>query len=119
MNGYAISQRRWNSFSPQEQQRLQQAFNRFSDQLWGYAQAIQQQAERCISGGPCRGQPHHRLILVPPNPADRQLLRQLSRTLVLPSWAARCERIHPGCRQDWDQKLAPIVGVDLDLPARP
>jgi hypothetical protein len=28
---------------------------------------------------------------------------------VLPEWGERCEKIHPGCRQTWQEKLSPYI----------
>lgn len=108
-NGYAISLRRWNSFTPAEQQRLQMAFTDFSDSLWRYSADLKHASEQCITGGPCQGQRPHQLVAVPVRAADVALLQRLSSQIVLPSWSDRCNRIHPDCRQLWNQKVAPIL----------
>lgn len=118
-NGYAISLRKWQTLSADEQQRLEHSFKAFSEQLWRYSQTLQQQAESCISGGPCNGQPSRRLVKVPVSNNDVLLLKQLSRQIVLPSWSIRCERKHPGCRQRWEQTVAPIVADKAVATPRP
>ena len=117
-NGYAISLRRWNSFSKAEQQRLQKSFTQFSDRLWRYSADLDISSEQCITGGPCQGQKRHQLIPVPVSAADVDLLQQVSSEIVLPRWSARCNRIHPDCRQLWDQKVAPIVGFPRQSPGK-
>lgn len=111
-NGYAISLAKWKSLQPREQERLQKAFRSFSETLWRYSEALQQESERCILGGPCRQLPPSDLRQVPVSRQDIQLLHRLSREVVLPSWSARCEAHRPGCRRTWDQILAPVTGFD-------
>lgn len=110
-NGYVISLRQWNSLSPAEQGRLQQSFDRFCAHLWRYSEDLQRASEQCITGGPCQGQRRHRLQRVAVSSSDVALLRRLSHEIVLPSWSARCNRIHPDCRRQWDQALAPIMAL--------
>ena len=108
-NGYAISMRRWASLSADEQARLEKAFQRFNARLWNYSQTLQRQSEACIVGGPCRNLKSQQLTRVEPRAEDVRLLQDLSRRIVLPSWSARCERRHPGCRQEWERKVAPVL----------
>lgn len=108
-NGYAISLKKWRALSAAEQERLTQAFQAFSIKLWRYSEALQQESERCIIGGPCRLLRRHRLTPVEVKSEDIQLLQDLSRQAVLPSWSARCEQQHPGCRREWEQKVIPVV----------
>lgn len=108
-NGYVISLKKWQALSPQEQQRLAQAFKAFSVHLWRYSENLQQESERCILGGPCQLLRPHRLTRVPVAPKDVALLQELSRTIVLPSWSQRCERQHPGCRRDWDLAVGQVT----------
>lgn len=110
-NGYVISLRKWQALSPREQQRLMRAFRSFSGGLWHYSEALQQEAERCIVGGPCQQLPAHRLTMVPATPQDVRMLQNLSRRIVLPSWSARCERIHSGCRAEWERTVLPSLGI--------
>lgn len=108
-NGYAISMKRWTSLSSHERQRLTQAFEAFSERLWSYSEHLEQVSEACITGEHCSILPPQRLVLVQPSRHDIQLLQNLSRQVVLPRWSERCERQHPGCRREWDLKVAPIT----------
>lgn len=108
-NGYAISLKRWQSLSPDQRQRLETAFRQYNDRLWRYSQTLQKQSEACIIGGSCQLLPSQRLIRVEPSREDVRLLQEISRRIVLPSWSERCERRHPGCRQDWQRRVAPLT----------
>lgn len=109
-NGYAISLKKWHALSHRERERLAEAFRTFSLKLWRYSEDLQKASEDCIVGRPCRPllQPH-RLIQVEVTNKDIQLLKDLSRKSVLPGWFSRCEQKHPGCRPEWEQKLAPVA----------
>lgn len=117
-NGYAISLKRWNSLSARERQRLSAAFAAFSESLWGYSENLQRESEACITGGPCRILAAQKLMPVRPSPEDVALLQQLSRQVVLPRWSKRCEQSHPGCRREWDQKVATITDPLSSGPRR-
>ena len=108
-NGYAISLRVWNSLSPTEQQRLQSNFDHFTNKLWDYSEELNRTSTQCITGLPCQGQKQHKLVPVSVSANEIALIKQLSLQTVLPSWSARCNQIHPDCRQQWDEKVAPIV----------
>ena len=109
-NGYAISLKRWSSLSAREQARLEQAFQTFNAHLWRYAEDLQHKSEACITGQPsCQSLPRQKLLLVQPSRPDVQLLEELSKRVVLPRWSAGCDRVHPGCRREWDEKIAPIT----------
>jgi TRAP-type C4-dicarboxylate transport system substrate-binding protein len=118
-NGYAISWKRWSSLSPDEQRRLTAAFQAFSEKLWRFSENLQRESEACITGKQCRILPPQQLTLVQPSPQDVQLLQELSRRVVLPQWSARCEQQHPGCRREWEQKVAPITDVSRHNAQRP
>lgn len=118
-NGYAISLRKWNTLSAEEQKRLQRAFQVYSDSLWRYSQDLQRESEQCITGGPCARLASRRLVPVPVTSSDVALLRELSRRIVLPTWSARCNRQHHGCELLWNQKVASIVSFNEPRRAQP
>lgn len=118
-NGYAISLKRWNSLSAQEQQKLSAAFQAFEDKLWAYSENLEQESEACITGGRCRILAAQKLVHVKPSQGDVALLQQLSRQVVLPRWSKRCEQQHPGCRREWDKTVAPITAPSSSEPPQP
>jgi TRAP-type C4-dicarboxylate transport system substrate-binding protein len=118
-NGYAISLKRWNSLSAQEQQKLSAAFQAFEDKLWAYSENLEQESETCITGGRCRILAAQKLVHVKPSQGDVALLQKLSRQVVLPRWSKRCEQQHPGCRREWDKTVAPITAPSSSEPPQP
>ena len=109
LNGYAISLRKWNSLSTQQQRILMTAFNAYLDDLWRYSELLQADVISCNTGGPCKwGKPYH-LQLVQPSPHDVWLLRDILLRKVVPSWGETCDRVRPGCLQEWRRKVGPLV----------
>jgi TRAP-type C4-dicarboxylate transport system substrate-binding protein len=105
LNGYAISLKKWNELSGQEQTRLQSAFDAYQDDLWRFSRETHKDASDCNIGHTCKfGVPTH-MTLVNPSKADMEKLRDIMRTQLIPEWSAKCEKVHPGCRQDWMEKV--------------
>lgn len=110
LNGYAISRKTWNRFSPAEQAGIQRAFDTYVDALWGFAATLHRDASNCIVGRSCPTGTPYRLTLAEPSPQDFARLSQVARTHVLPHWATRCEQVHPGCSNEWREEVLPVVG---------
>ena len=111
LNGYAISKSKWNSLSPIQQRILTQAFDSYIADLWRYSEALQLDANSCNSGGPCRRGRPYRLRMMKASQPDILWLRDLTLRRDLPAWGRSCERIHPGCMQEWQQTIGRLLLV--------
>lgn len=109
LNGYAISLKKWNEFSNQEQRRLQAAFDEYLEALWTFSEMTHQDASSCIIGQTCQWGIPDDMMLVEPVQPDRQRLRNLMMSTLLPEWSETCEQRHPGCRQEWIDKVLAIT----------
>jgi TRAP-type C4-dicarboxylate transport system substrate-binding protein len=109
INGYVITLKKWNSLSPQQRNQLLKAFRDFEKRQWLFSEKLQEEARICTSGGPCRRLRPTRLTRVDPSEQDQKKLLALSWKTVVPRWAVRCERAHPGCAQEWRRKIAPLI----------
>ena len=107
LNGYDIALKKWNQLSPKEQEILQRAFDAYVEDLWRFSQETHQDASDCIIGHPCRNGNPYQLMLVEPSPEDISVVKEISQTRVLPEWAEKCEKVHPGCQQEWEEKVLP------------
>lgn len=105
LNGYAIALKKWNQFSAKEQNILQAAFDAYLDDLWRFSQTIHQDASDCSIGRACRNGTPYQLTLVEPSERDVQIFKQIAQSRVLPEWAEKCEKVHPGCRQEWEENV--------------
>ena len=107
LNGYAISLKKWRQLSAKEQEILQGTFDAYLDDLWRFSEQTHQDAADCIIGRPCRNGTPYQLTLVEPSPEDARIFKETARAQVQPEWAAKCEQVHPGCRQEWEEKVLP------------
>ena len=105
LNGYAISLAKWNAFTPEQQRILAKAFDDHVSDFWATSRRLQADVGRCHAGGSCGPWKPYRLQRVEPSPADIALLRQIMQRKLWPAWAVACDRVHPGCSRDWQEKL--------------
>lgn len=110
-NGYVISNQKWNSLSPGQQRRLRKAFEAQIDSMWAYSERRQQEAEACLTRGPCRSHPPRQQQPVPVQPVGMRRLEAISRQVALPRWQDRCDRVHTGCSHDWATTVGPLTAL--------
>lgn len=116
INGYAINLQLWNRMSPGQQVRLAQAFRLHTETIWQEVERIQEKAIACHTGGPCRDGVVHQLMESKPSARDYQLLHQSFERTTFKDWAERCDRVHPGCSEDWKRHIAPILKLAAAHP---
>ena len=106
LNGYAISLRKWNALSRQQQSKLQGTFDTYLRTLWQFSKELHIDAAKCNTGGHCKYGTPYQGASASVSAKDIQLSRQIMIRTVLPEWGKRCEKVHPGCLAIWQQKLA-------------
>ncbi len=116
LNGYVINRNLWERLSRKQQELLERAFREHIDRIWAYAQQVHDEASACIVGRPCALSEAHRLSEVRPVAGDYQRMRELLETTTLKDWASRCDRVHPGCADDWRARVAPILRAKGNRP---
>ncbi|MCE9632387.1 MAG: TRAP transporter substrate-binding protein DctP [Planctomycetia bacterium] len=111
LNGYVISLKKWNEFSPRQRVILQRAFDDYLADLWRFSQQLHEEAAR---GGGDLGGPDGscQLVLAEPSADDVRLLHEIAIAKSLPAWAEKCRKSRPECPAEWREKLAAF----LDLP---
>ncbi len=107
INGYAITLAKWNALSPGQRQVLASTFKAYEERLWTYSKTLEAEVTRCNTGGPCRRATPYHLQLVRPSAEDVALLQEIASRKLLPAWGSSCERIHPGCLQEWRRTVQP------------
>lgn len=108
LNGYVINLKLWNRLSSDQQSRLERVFREHADAIWASSEQRHADFSACNVGGFCnRGTPY-RLIDVEPTQEDYRMLREAFEKTTFKDWAERCDRLHPGCAQDWKLRVAPV-----------
>ena len=113
LNGYAISLDAWKKFKPEQQVKLQAAFDAQVDEIWKYSEELFNDAVNCNAGkDPCTTGKKFNLVNVPVTPADTAIVRNAVRDVSLPAWAEVCDKTNPGCSQAWKKAVGPIIGIN-------
>lgn len=112
LNGYAITLKAWNRLKPEEQAKLQAAFDKLTEENWSYSESLYQDALNCNAGrDPCTTGKKFKLQQVAVTPADGELVRSAVSKVSLPVWAEVCDKTNPGCSRQWSATVAPVLGI--------
>ncbi|MBE3637575.1 TRAP transporter substrate-binding protein [Mangrovicoccus algicola] len=102
MNGYGINLDTWNKLSPEEQEKLQAAFDRLTDRIWTYSEELFVDAVSCNTGGEtCETGTKYDLTLVEPSQADIDLIGTAVTDVSFPAWQETCDAVSPDCSASW------------------
>lgn len=105
-NGYAINLRKWNALSEQQQQSLQAAITKLTEDIWAYSEELYADAMRCNSGlQPCSLTASYHLKQVPVSEADKETVKAAVEKISLPIWAEQCNAVFPECEAKWRQAM--------------
>lgn len=109
LNGYVISLKIWNRLTAAQQSVLQAAFDEHIRRIWERTVRVDADAASCTIGGPClHGHPYH-LASVPLTSTDERRIRDAFETTTFADWAAKCDKVRPGCSQDWRDRVLPAL----------
>lgn len=113
LNGYAITLDAWNKLKPDQQAKLQAAFDAHVDDIWKYSEELFNDAVNCNVGkDPCTTGKKYTLVNVPITAADVAIVRNAVRDVSLPAWAEICDKTNPGCSAGWKKAVGPVAGVN-------
>ena len=111
-NGYGMSSKALAKFSPEEQQKIRQAFDAFSGELWQYSEELYDDALRCIAGKePCTTGPRRAMKDVPVTAEDVALFTDGVREVSYPAWAGLCDKAYPDCSKVWKALFGERTGI--------
>jgi TRAP-type C4-dicarboxylate transport system substrate-binding protein len=111
-NGYAINMKTWNKLSPEEQEKMQAAFDKLVDDIWVYSEELFEDALRCNVGKePCTTVTKYNMKEVPVNEEDLKIVADAVKTVSFPAWSETCEKSYPGCTELWKKVLGPLTGI--------
>jgi len=102
MNGYGINLDTWNKLSPEDQEKLQAAFDKLSADIWAYSEKLFVDAVSCNTGGEvCETGKKYNLTLVEPSEADVALIGTAVTEVSFPAWKEACDAVNEGCSASW------------------
>ncbi|HET7731476.1 MAG TPA: TRAP transporter substrate-binding protein [Usitatibacter sp.] len=111
LNGYAVNLATWKKFTPEQQKKLQAAFDAQVEEIWKYSEELFVDASNCNVGkDPCTTGKKFNLVNVPVTAADLDIVRKSVQTISFPVWAEVCDKSNPGCSATWKRTVGPAVG---------
>ncbi|UCH16646.1 MAG: TRAP transporter substrate-binding protein [Burkholderiales bacterium] len=112
LNGYAMTLKAWNQLKPDQQTKLQAAFDGLTEEIWKYSEELFVDALNCNTGkDPCKENKKYKLVNVPVSEADVELVRNAVSKVSLPVWAEVCDKSNPDCSKNWKATVAPVLGL--------
>ena len=112
-NAYGISLKDWNKLKPDEQAKMQAAFDTLINDIWAYSKELTDDALNCNSGkDPCTTGKKFKLINVPVTPEDIKTARAAVAKISVPTWAEICDKSNPGCSKAWKETAGKALGID-------
>jgi TRAP-type C4-dicarboxylate transport system substrate-binding protein len=112
LNGYAINLSTWNKLKPDQQKKLQAAFDAQVEEIWKYSEELFIDASNCNVGkDPCTTGKKFTLVNVPVTNADMDIIRKSVQTVSYPAWAEVCDKSNPQCSAMWKKTVGPVVGI--------
>jgi len=111
LNGYGINLKTWNKFTPEQQEKLQGAFDELVDDIWAYSEELFEDAKNCNVGKECKTGTQFNLTEVPVSDADLAILRNGVKEVSYPTWSEVCNKTNPQCADDWKAALGESVGL--------
>jgi TRAP-type C4-dicarboxylate transport system substrate-binding protein len=111
LNGYAVNLATWKRFTPEQQRKLQDAFDAQVEEIWRYSEELFIDASNCNVGkDPCTTGKKFNLVSVPVTAADLEIVKKSVQTISFPVWAEVCDKSNPGCSATWKKTVGPAVG---------
>ena len=106
---FAANGTAWAGLAPQTRLLIQRQLPQLEQAIWEEAERETAEGLACNQGqAPCGSGRRGRMQLVVDTPADRQRLRDLLSTAVLPRWLERCGT---PCATLWNANVAPLNGL--------
>ncbi len=105
---HGVNLKSWNKLPEPVRTFLAKEIAAWEDQVWDAADAETRAGLACNTGGECKVGNPASMTLVPVSDADRQKLREIMETVIVPNWAERCGS---DCVNRWNETVGKIVGM--------
>lgn len=115
INGHFMNLDKWNSFSAEEQAKLETEFAAFEQSFWDLAAENNGWAIACNTGQEgCQNYNKFSMTLVSPTAADQASVTKATMEKVLPGWAESCDAGFAECSKIWDATVGKVRGIELN-----
>jgi TRAP-type C4-dicarboxylate transport system substrate-binding protein len=111
LNGYGINLDKWNSLSPEDQDKLTKGFDALTEEVWTYSETLFDDAVRCnVGADPCETVKKYGLKLVPVSDEDKAIIQNAVKDISFPTWAEVCDKTNPTCSESWKSTVGKAYG---------
>lgn len=115
VQGHFINLNTWNKFSKEEQETLVKQFRELENRLWDLAISANEDAVACNTGqDTCKGHKKFSMKLVEISDADREKIKAVAKSTVLPIWKKTCNAVDPTCSETWNKTAGVAAGITID-----
>jgi TRAP-type C4-dicarboxylate transport system substrate-binding protein len=115
VQGHFINLDSWNSFSTDQQDALMAQFKALEDKLWDLATSANEDAVACNTGdASCANHKKFDMKLVTITDADRQKIKAVAESTVLPIWKNTCNAVDPACSETWNKTAGAAAGLTIN-----
>ena len=112
LNGYGVTLSSWKKLKPDQQAKLQAAFDELLADIWKYSEELFLDASNCNVGkDPCTTGKKFKMVNVPVTPAALDIVKKAVRDISSPVWAEVCDKSNPGCSAAWNKAVGPVIGM--------
>lgn len=98
----------WNKLNPKVQSFLETEITAWEKTVWDAADTETKTGLACNTGGACTAGNAANMKLVKVSATDKEKLRDIMQTVIVPKWAARCGN---ACVDQWNKTVGKIVGM--------
>lgn len=104
----------WKRLEPDARSFLEKQIKKMEADFWELADVTTQDGVNCnTSTGPCKYGTPFKMTLVPVKDADRARLKQAVEKVVVPRWAADCNKNYPNCSAVWNETVGKVIGMSI------
>lgn len=101
----------WNKRSADARTFLTGQMKTLDDEMWALVERLDDDAVSCSAGGACKFGNKGNMTLIRATDADRQRIKKLVETEVLPAWAAECSNTFKDCAATWNRTAGKVLGI--------
>jgi hypothetical protein len=112
VQGYGINMNAWKKLPTDQQQKLRASIEGLTTDIWKYSEELWSDGLRCnIGKDPCTTGKKYNMTLVTPTAKDIAFVQSAVREISLPAWSEACDKVNPGCSDNWKKSVGPIIGM--------
>lgn len=114
VQGHFMNLDSWNKLTPDQQAKLDKAFDKLQSEYWDMARNLTSEAIGCNTGDEsCKEYTKYNMKRVDPSPADIELVNSAVLSKILPTWAENCNANFAECSAKWNATVGNYRGLTI------